>query len=69
MGHAGAIISAFADTAAEKSESMRRAGLEVATSPALLGATMASVVSNNGINPGNVREAERSPYLGSRPGH
>ncbi len=30
MGHAGAIISAFGDTAAEKAEIMRSAGLTVA---------------------------------------
>src|SRR5437899_5309205 len=41
MGHAGAIISAFGDTAAEKAEIMRSAGLVVAPSPAALGATAA----------------------------
>jgi malate-CoA ligase subunit alpha len=41
MGHAGAIISAFGDTAAEKAEIMRSAGLIVAPSPAELGATAA----------------------------
>src|SRR3989442_4560348 len=41
MGHAGAIISAFGDTAAEKAEIMRSAGLVVAPSPAQLGATVA----------------------------
>jgi malate-CoA ligase subunit alpha len=45
MGHAGAIVSAFGDTAAEKSEIMRRAGMTVATSPGELGKTMASVMS------------------------
>lgn len=45
MGHAGAIISAFGDTAAEKAEVMRSAGLTVATSPAEIGATVASVLS------------------------
>src|SRR2546426_4454889 len=40
MGHAGAIISAFGDTAAEKAEIMRSAGLMVAPSPAELGATV-----------------------------
>ena len=40
MGHAGAIISAFGDTAAEKAEIMRSAGLIVAPSPAELGATV-----------------------------
>jgi len=37
MGHAGAIISAFGDTAAEKAEIMRSLGLAVAPSPAELG--------------------------------
>ena len=37
MGHAGAIISAFGDTAAEKAEIMRSLGLTVAKSPAHLG--------------------------------
>jgi malate-CoA ligase subunit alpha len=39
MGHAGAIISAFGDTAAEKSDMMRSAGLTVAASAAELGST------------------------------
>ena len=45
MGHAGAIISAFGDTAAEKAEIMRSAGLVVAPSPAELGSTMAEVLA------------------------
>ena len=45
MGHAGAIISAFGDTAAEKAEIMRSAGLTVAPSPAELGSTVASALS------------------------
>ncbi len=44
MGHAGAIVSAFGDTAAEKTEIMRQAGMAVATSPAELGEVMASVM-------------------------
>jgi malate-CoA ligase subunit alpha len=40
MGHAGAIISAFGDSAAEKSEIMRTAGLTVAPSPAELGSAV-----------------------------
>jgi succinyl-CoA synthetase alpha subunit len=39
MGHAGAIISAFGDTATEKAEMMRLAGLTVAPSAAELGST------------------------------
>jgi malate-CoA ligase subunit alpha len=45
MGHAGAIISAFGDTAAEKAEIMRSAGLMVAPSPSELGATVAHALA------------------------
>jgi malate-CoA ligase subunit alpha len=45
MGHAGAIISAFGDTAAEKAEIMRTAGLTVAPSPAELGSTVATALA------------------------
>jgi malate-CoA ligase subunit alpha len=45
MGHAGAIISAFGDTAAEKAEIMRSAGLTLAPSPAELGATVAGALA------------------------
>jgi malate-CoA ligase subunit alpha len=45
MGHAGAIISAFGDTAAEKAEIMRTAGLVVAPSPAELGSTVAATLA------------------------
>jgi malate-CoA ligase subunit alpha len=45
MGHAGAIISAFGDTAAEKAEIMRVAGLTVAPSPAELGSTVAAALA------------------------
>ena len=40
MGHAGAIISAFGDSAHEKAEIMRNSGLTVAASPAELGLAM-----------------------------
>ncbi len=40
MGHAGAIISAFGDSAPEKSEIMKSFGLMVAPSPSHLGATV-----------------------------
>ncbi len=45
MGHAGAIISAQGDTAAEKSEIMREHGLLVAPSAAELGATVARALT------------------------
>jgi len=49
MGHAGAIISAFGDSAAEKGEIMRSSGLMVATSAAELGSTMAMVLARAGL--------------------
>lgn len=45
MGHAGAIISAFGDTAAEKAEIMRSLGLSVAPSPAELGKAVAQALA------------------------
>jgi malate-CoA ligase subunit alpha len=45
MGHAGAIISAFGDTAAEKAEIMRSAGLTVAPSPAEMGSAVAAALA------------------------
>lgn len=45
MGHAGAIISAAGDTAAEKAEIMRSFGLHVAPSAAELGETVARALS------------------------
>jgi malate-CoA ligase subunit alpha len=51
MGHAGAIISAFGDTAAEKAEIMRSAGLTVAPSPAELGATVAQALARQPARP------------------
>ena len=44
MGHAGAIISASGDSAAEKAEIMKSFGLTVAPSPSELGSTMAKVL-------------------------
>ena len=47
MGHAGAIISAEGDSAAEKAEIMRGYGLFVAPSPGELGSTMAEVLQQH----------------------
>jgi len=56
MGHAGAIISAFGDTAAEKAEIMRSAGLIVAPSPAELGATVVQALRQQPSRPVMVRQ-------------
>jgi malate-CoA ligase subunit alpha len=44
MGHAGAIIRAFGESAAEKVEIMKEAGITVVPSPADLGSTAAKVI-------------------------
>lgn len=44
MGHAGAIISGGKGTAAEKMDTMRKAGIEVVQSPALIGESMERVL-------------------------
>jgi malate-CoA ligase subunit alpha len=45
MGHAGAIISAFGESASEKVEILKEAGVTVAPSPAELGQTVAEVLA------------------------
>ena len=49
MGHAGAIISAFGDSAADKAAIMRDCGITVAPSPAELGSTMAALLEERGL--------------------
>jgi succinyl-CoA synthetase alpha subunit len=44
MGHAGAIISGGKGTAQEKMDALRKAGIHVVESPALLGETMARIL-------------------------
>lgn len=44
MGHAGAIISAFGESASEKVEILTAAGVTVAENPAVIGETIAAVV-------------------------
>ena len=45
MGHAGAIISAFGESASEKVEILSAVGVTVAENPAVIGSTIASVMS------------------------
>jgi malate-CoA ligase subunit alpha len=44
MGHAGAIISAFGESAQEKVEMLSAAGITVAPNPSSMGATMAATL-------------------------
>jgi succinyl-CoA synthetase alpha subunit len=48
MGHAGAIISGGAGTAAEKYKAMRAAGIHTVQSPAEIGHTLARVIGKGG---------------------
>ena len=45
MGHAGAIISAYGETAEEKVEMLSSAGVTVAPNPAVIGKTIASILN------------------------
>lgn len=45
MGHAGAIISAYGETAEEKVEMLSSAGVTVAPNPAAIGKTIASILN------------------------
>lgn len=47
MGHAGAIISAFGESAPEKVEILRDAGVTIVPTPAELGSTMATVLAKS----------------------
>ena len=46
MGHAGAVISAFGESAAEKVEVFQECGIKVVPNPARFGQTVASVLSS-----------------------
>ena len=48
MGHAGAIISASGESAAEKVDILKECGITIAPTPSELGSTMAAVVSKLG---------------------
>lgn len=48
MGHAGAIISAFGESAQEKVEILSAAGITVAPNPSSMGETMARVLAQRG---------------------
>ena len=48
MGHAGAIISGGKGTAREKINALKKAGIPVASSPALIGQTMKETLAGNG---------------------
>jgi malate-CoA ligase subunit alpha len=46
MGHAGAIISAFGESAPEKVEILKNCGVSIAPTPSEMGSTVAKVLSS-----------------------
>ena len=46
MGHAGAIVSAGGESAAEKVEILKAAGVTIARNPSVIGETVQSVLQN-----------------------
>ncbi len=46
MGHAGAIVSAFGESASEKSEILRSAGAQIAPNPSSFGSTVAGLLKD-----------------------
>jgi malate-CoA ligase subunit alpha len=49
MGHAGAIVSGSGDSAQEKIEALRAAGVTVAANPSSMGETVARVLAEHGL--------------------
>ena len=45
MGHAGAIVSAFGESAAEKVDILKSCGVHIVPTPAEMGSTLASIIS------------------------
>ena len=72
MGHAGAIIAGGKGTAQEKMDAMRKAGIHVVESPAMLGETMERVLRRKGLlkREGKVKgsraKARKTPGTGRR---
>ena len=64
MGHAGAIIAGGKGTAQEKMVAMRKAGIHVVESPALLGEAMESVLRKKGFL--SLARAKATPSLKKR---
>ena len=47
MGHAGAIVSAYGESAIEKVEILKECGIEISKNPSVMGDTVKSVLDKN----------------------
>lgn len=65
MGHAGAIIAGGKGTAQEKMEAMRKAGIYVVESPALLGETMARALAERTRSKSRTRKPVKKATKGA----
>jgi succinyl-CoA synthetase alpha subunit len=59
MGHAGAIISGGKGTANEKIQALKKAGINVAESPAEIGSTMSKALNNFNNRKGSTKKSSR----------
>ena len=68
MGHAGAIVSAFGESAAEKVEILKAAGVTIAPNPSEMGAAVAKTLSACARSPEDfIAGALRAPAPGAAP--
>ena len=46
MGHAGAIVSAYGESALEKVEILKECGITISKNPSVMGETVAKIINN-----------------------
>jgi succinyl-CoA synthetase alpha subunit len=69
MGHAGAIISGGKGTAQEKMDAMRKAGILVVESPAMIGETMAGALKDKNAKAKNKGAKKSGKNMKPKPKH
>ncbi len=67
MGHAGAIIAGGKGTAQEKMDAMKKAGIHVVESPAMLGETMEKALRKRGLLPKKKSVSRKKAAKKSKP--
>jgi len=67
MGHAGAIIAGGKGTAQEKMDAMKKAGIHVVESPAMLGETMEKALRKKGLLPKKAAASRKRVVKKSKP--
>ena len=49
MGHAGAIVSAYGESAVEKVELLKESGVKIAKNPSVMGETVQSIIKGQSL--------------------